>query len=625
MIFTESVNFIYVILFILLFNILRRFTNKVELLNFILLCGSVLIINVLTHLQSTIVLIGVSTLIYFTGLYLSRNRDKIIILYLLIILLLGLFILKNYEATRLSIVDRLGLSYILFRLIHFLVDSAKNKIKKYDLLRFINYILFFPTFIAGPIDRYQNFSYWINQDRNYYKTALIKMGIFKLALGVIKKYFFVPQLAAYATDFSQFSGVMSWQNSLLVSLVIYSFYILFDFSGYSDIAIGTAYLIGVRTPENFNWPYLAKNISIFWKKWHITLSSFLFEYIYKPFVTRLSNYFQTAPRLLISCLGYLTTFLICGAWHGTAGNFIFWGLWHGVGLCSYKILTPYWPNFSNKFYQSLSTGISALMTFLFVTMGWFFFNYKSDAIASIAKNFCSSNEKYFSVKAINYLGHYGYRLNFEPGGSDSLIDIEFGTPKGPLITISYQQRNKSGEYYLVPEKLDQKLYVIKIRSRSNNQVGKWFTEITSYDGRQKEQTFIQSKLFGTRVKPDVIRADEDMVLSENRLQLPLKLAVQKIDSKANYFDNYGWGIRIYYLADFLSKVDVEYRYGNSKVWERVQTGRSGKYNFCDIHGSLPAGVTTRNLLPGKYYVRMRYEYELKKSTWFEGTATIPDY
>jgi hypothetical protein len=206
-----------------------------------------------------------------------------------------------------------------------------------------------------------------------------------------------------------------------------------------------------------------------------------------------------------------------------------------------------------------------------------------------------------------------------------LIDIEFGTASQPLKTFNSLKRNNSGEYLIVPSELNNQLYVINARSKSKDHTSKWQTQIVFFDSLHRRPNFIQRKLFGNKAKPDSLM-DENLILFEDRLELPSKLANQKIEVKANYFDsNYGWGIRIFYLPDFLYHVDIEYRHESSEIWRIGQSERPGKYNFGDIHGNLPFGETIRNLAPGKYFIRIRYEDELKRSIWFEGSAIIPNY
>ncbi len=128
-------------------------------------------------------------------------------------------------------------------------------------------------------------------------------------------------------------------GAVISAALLYSLYIYIDFSGYCDMAIGMACMMGIRTPENFDNPYFSPNISEFWKRWHITFSTFLRIYVFKPVVSLLNRLPISRYRMLVSVSAYLVTFLVCGLWHGSTLNFVLWGLWHGVGLSVYKLFT----------------------------------------------------------------------------------------------------------------------------------------------------------------------------------------------------------------------------------------------------------------------------------------------
>jgi len=267
MIFIDNISFLYVIAFILAYNLARQLSRNKLFLNLLLIIGSVAVLTTVSNLSSIGGVLIISLIVFLGGKLLNwQTKFKRGYLFILVSALIVLFIIKNYQIADFSLVQRIGLSYILFRLIHYLIDSSRGKIEDYNVLSFLNYIIFFPTFIAGPIDEYNNFNYWINQKRKNYNILLVKAGLFKLILGIFKKFLIVPIVINYSLDFSLLEADFTWQVALLISLFFYSLYILFDFSGYSDIAIGTAYLIGIKTPENFDNPYFSKNLSIFLEK-----------------------------------------------------------------------------------------------------------------------------------------------------------------------------------------------------------------------------------------------------------------------------------------------------------------------------------------------------------------------
>jgi alginate O-acetyltransferase complex protein AlgI len=346
--------------------------------------------------HTLIVLSAISLLVFLCGKMLQTKNKKGLVTFT-ISLLVVLFSLRNYpylqeliNESSLSFINapilsvqKLGLSYILFRFIHWIIESSRGKIKSSDFVTFINYILFFPTLLAGPIDSYKNFHYWTQNKRLGYRKSLFFAGITRIFIGAFKTLGLVPFIIEYAKDYSLFMPEYSAAIALTMSLFLYSLYIYLDFSGYCDIAIGTAYLIGIKTPENFNNPYLSTSLSEFWKRWHITFSTFLKDYIFKPTIKLYNKLINPKYRLTVSVLCYLTTFLICGLWHGDKINFVYWGLWHGIGLAlnkiwavKFKILIQKLPH---RIYQ-LSSGV---LTFSFVTAGWMFFHYSESELITI--------------------------------------------------------------------------------------------------------------------------------------------------------------------------------------------------------------------------------------------------
>lgn len=364
--------------------------------NIILMLGNLLLILTLVKEHTFIVLSVFSILVFSIGKLLQSRQNKQLLSSALTIILIFFsirnypFIHENLEKGILSFINapilsiqKLGLSYILFRYVHFLVESYRGKIHGSNFMIFWNYILFFPSILAGPIDTYHNFHYWMGREVSAYDRSLFFAGITRIFFGAIKTLAIVPLLITPATDYAVLVGDFSPLSALAVSLVAYSGYIYFDFSGYSDIAIGTAYLIGIKTPENFNNPYISVSLSEFWKRWHMTFSNFLKIYVFKPSIDLLNSIINPRHRLLVTILAYVFTFLICGLWHGDQINFVYWGLWHGLGLAVNKafttLLRPRLKFSHSKTYQL----VSMALTFIYVTVGWMFFHYDHDQLIQI--------------------------------------------------------------------------------------------------------------------------------------------------------------------------------------------------------------------------------------------------
>jgi D-alanyl-lipoteichoic acid acyltransferase DltB (MBOAT superfamily) len=396
MFFNDYIVFIYILIFVVVYNVIKSFVKARGIKNVIIIFASLLVLLTVVREHSLIVLSVLSLLVYAAGLVLQKRKNAILFSFSLLFILV-LFCIRNYPFVQEIIskswisvinepvlsVQKVGISYILFRYVHWMVESYRKTIRHSDFLTFLNYIFFFPNFLAGPIDTYKNFHYWIGNTRLKYHRSLFFAGITRIFIGAVKTLIIVPFVIDYAMDYTILLNDYSGITALFLSLLAYSAYIYFDFSGYSDIAIGTAYLIGIKTPENFNNPYFSTNLSVFWKRWHITFSNFLFAYVFKPSLALLNRIFPHSPRLAITISGYMITFFICGLWHGETINFVYWGLWHGLGLSIGKIwqLHAGIPEKARK-HIAYKSG-SVLITFLYVTFGWMFFHYGSNELATI--------------------------------------------------------------------------------------------------------------------------------------------------------------------------------------------------------------------------------------------------
>lgn len=396
MLFNNYLIFIYIVIFIATYNIAKWITKNLIFRNFIIFAGNLFILLTLVKEHTLIVLAVLSLLVFLMGKILQKKHLKSVLTASLLFIIV-LFVIRNYPYIQEKMADgmlsfllapvlsvqKLGLSYILFRYIDYLVQSYKGRIDRPHFFTFLNYIFFFPSILAGPIDSYNNFSYWVANDRKSYQMALFFSGISRIFIGAIKTLAIVPLIIQQATDYHYFLDNHSPIIAIVLSLTAYSAYIYLDFSGYSDIAIGTAYLIGIKTPENFNNPYISKSLSEFWKRWHMTFSYFLSIYIFKPSVQLLNRLFKPKRKLPVTISAYLITFSICGIWHGDSINFVYWGAWHGIGLSINKVWTSQILTNSAIKESKLYQGISMLLTFTYVTVGWGFFHYTEDELTTL--------------------------------------------------------------------------------------------------------------------------------------------------------------------------------------------------------------------------------------------------
>ena len=267
----------------------------------------------------------------------------------------------------------LGFSYIAFRLIHILRDKQMGRLPELSLPEFATYVVFFPTLAAGPIDRVERFAKDLQKDFALTQDETLLAGQ-RIAIGLFKKFVIADALALIALNNALATQVQS-TGWMWFHLYAYAFQIYFDFSGYTDIAIGIARLVGIKLPENFLSPYTKPNLTQFWNSWHITLTQWIRSYFFNPFNRWIRGYKSIPPWTMI-LVGQLSTMLLIGLWHGITINFILWGAWHGLGL----FLQNRWSDFAKTRFNTanprLKTGLQVggiLLTFHFVALGWVFF------------------------------------------------------------------------------------------------------------------------------------------------------------------------------------------------------------------------------------------------------------
>jgi D-alanyl-lipoteichoic acid acyltransferase DltB (MBOAT superfamily) len=268
----------------------------------------------------------------------------------------------------------LGYSYIAFRLLHTIRDRQSGRLPPVPLGEYIVYVIFFPALSAGPIDRIERFS---GDLRRIPQRTAEDWGTAgkRIVLGLFKKFVLADGLALMALNAANALQVRSagWAWILLYA---YAFQIFFDFSGYTDIALGTARLLGFKLPENFNAPFLKPNLTQFWSNWHMTLTQWFRAYFFNPITRALRSGKKPLSIPVIILITQLATMVLIGLWHGVSVNFILWGLWHGFGL----FLHNRWSDWTKARFALLSTGWQkglniggVLLTFHFVAIGWVFF------------------------------------------------------------------------------------------------------------------------------------------------------------------------------------------------------------------------------------------------------------
>jgi membrane protein involved in D-alanine export len=266
-----------------------------------------------------------------------------------------------------------GLSYLTFRSLDVIIGIQDGLIESLQPVQYFVFLAFFPTISSGPIDRYQRFSEDWKHDRTHQEFLKdLDGGIHRIFTGLLYKFILAVLIKKYWLDPAmggpQFVQVVSYMYA-------YSFYLFFDFAGYSNFAIGFSYLFGIHTPDNFNLPFLARNIRDFWNRWHISLSWWFRDHVYSRFVFSAIKGHWFKNRYLASYLGFILSMGLMGVWHGTAWHYIIYGIYHGVLL----VATDWFIRF-NKQRKILNGGLwiwqiaSIFLTFNLVCFGFLIFS-----------------------------------------------------------------------------------------------------------------------------------------------------------------------------------------------------------------------------------------------------------
>ena len=362
-------------------------------------------------------LIFISTVCdYLIGLYLASSvykKNKKILLFCSIFInlsLLGFFNYYNFfieswinfsyslgyeikNVWALSIILPVGISFYTFQTMSYTIDIYRNKLSPTkDFISFASFVSFFPQLVAGPIERASNLLPQILKKRDFsYKQGI--QGFRLIVWGLFKKVVVADKLAPIVenifSNYQDFEGGTLW-----LGVIYFAFQIYCDFSGYSDIAIGLSKLFGIELMSNFKFPYFSRNIGEFWRRWHISLSSWFRDYIYIPLGGSKKGKWKSIRNILI-------IFIISGFWHGANWTFIIWGLYHSILFIPSFIFKA-----NRKFVNSviaekgllpsLRETFQVLVTFLLITIGWVFFRNKTlnDSFEYLSIMFSSFSLKY---------------------------------------------------------------------------------------------------------------------------------------------------------------------------------------------------------------------------------------
>ncbi len=386
---------------------------------------------------------------YSISIGLSKKKNKALLTIGVIVLLGILFVFKYFnfvfdsfqhiiggisDAPEFQVILPIGISFYTFQCLSYLIDVYRGEViarKRFVEVAF--YISFFPQLVAGPIVRAKDFLPQIDQD--FWLKRRVGEGIQIFIWGLLKKVVIADRLAVCVDSVysapEAYSGASIW-----IAIMSYSIQILCDFSGYSDMAIGVAKIFGFELCKNFNLPYLSKNPSEFWKRWHISLSQWLKDYLYIPLGGNRKGKNRTYVNLLI-------TMALGGLWHGASWNFIIWGLLHGTALIIHRIYrksnirTSLMSRLGRKTYDI----VSAVLNFFFISFSWTVFRIESidDILVVFRKAFLMENgiqyiyvySVIFIILCIIFYLFYAIKEN----GDIKYVFLDIGSFKGAFLFL----------------------------------------------------------------------------------------------------------------------------------------------------------------------------------------------
>ena len=370
----SSMSFLFMFLPIVL---LLYLVTKKELHNLILLIASVIFYAWGEPKYLAIMLLTI-IINYFGAIAIEKfeKHRKIALVFTILLNLSFLiyfkyfnFLLENFNSLFhqniefLKVVMPIGISFYTFQAISYVIDVYRGQFRaQKDIYKLALFICLFPQLIAGPIVKYHDIQEQIeSREVNFEKVSL---GVKRFIIGLAKKVLIANTMAVIADKiFTQdphtFSHLTAWLGAFA-----YSFQLYFDFSGYSDMAIGLGLIFGFRFMENFNYPYISKSITEFWRRWHISLSTWFKEYVYISLGGNRCSKIKTLRNLGI-------VFLLTGIWHGAAWNFVLWGIWHGVFIIIEKIINI--KEFENKYNSWWQKTLQHVYCIFVFVVGWVMF------------------------------------------------------------------------------------------------------------------------------------------------------------------------------------------------------------------------------------------------------------
>ena len=409
------------------------------------------------HMEFLLLITASITVNYILGIYIGKNKSKALLTIGIIfnIAVLGYFKYVDFFITNVNwitgsnynllyIALPLGISFITFQQIAYLVDIYRNEVPDTKLSSYILFITFFPQLIAGPIVKHKDVMDDIeNAESKHFNTENFSKGLLVFLIGLTKKVVIADTIALYVsagyTGYESLSFTEAWFVAVGYTIQLY-----FDFSGYSDMAIGLALMFNINLPMNFNSPLKSRNITEFWQRWHMTLNRFFTYYVYIPLGGSRKGEIITYVNLFI-------IFFISGFWHGAGWTFIIWGVMHGIASIILRLYKKYIP-------LQLPFVVSWFMTFIFVVVAFVYFRATSveQGTTIIKKMFMidlSSVKQFLLQPSQIFQGLNTYKILDVPLNTPWLVILIFVIALSLILfsrnSMQWMQKFKFNLFYIV--------------------------------------------------------------------------------------------------------------------------------------------------------------------------------
>jgi len=367
----EGNEFFLLLFVVLLIGFVLNYFGKRK--DYYILSLSILFAGAIYGKSKSMVVYLLAFIIYqYVLVFIAQRMDSKRLKPLVMLSILPLVVNKVFAITQLHLLAFIGISYMSFKTIQIMLEISDGLIKeKISVKDYLQFLLFFPTVSSGPIDRSRRFLKEINEvmpRKDYLELA--GDGIYRIALGLLYK-------VVLSTYVYQILLALSNTGTVVYSIkymYLYTLYLFFDFAGYSLMAVGSSNVLGIQTPMNFNKPFLSIDIKDFWTRWHITLSTWLRDFVFSRVLMQVIRKKWFKNRLHNAAYAYMVNMLVMGFWHGISVSYIAYGFYHGILMSGFEIYqkkSTFYKKYKNKTWYKL---ISWFMTMNLVMIGFFIFS-----------------------------------------------------------------------------------------------------------------------------------------------------------------------------------------------------------------------------------------------------------